>query len=159
MLKDQLLIEFARVSDANEIGFISKSEIEHGLGWRYTPKRIENLISDKNTNVVVARNDSRLAGFGIMTYYDDQANLDLLAVKKIYRRQKIGGNIVTWLEKVATNSGAFNVFVQVRKSNIGAITFYQNIGFGILETQEGYYSRWEAGVIMSKSLRQMFNIT
>ena len=86
----KMVVEFAKASDAVEIGNLSQHYVEHGLGWRYTPSRIKKLISNKSKNVVVARNDDELVGFGIMTYERDQANLDLLGVKVSYRRQGIG---------------------------------------------------------------------
>ena len=159
MIEDKLLIEFAKYSDASEIGMISKNDIEYDLGWYYTPERISRLINSKLRNVVVARVNNELAGFGIMTYHADQANLDLLAVKHNYRRLKIGSHIVIWLEKVALTGGAFNIFIQVREINRGAIEFYKTLGFITLDKEKHYYRGKEAGIIMSKSLRPMFNTT
>ncbi len=75
-------IGFARLSDAIEISHLSRDEVEHGLGWDYTPTKIIRVINSKSKNIVVARIDDELVGFGVMTYRKDQANLDLLAVKK-----------------------------------------------------------------------------
>ncbi|MCU7846012.1 MAG: GNAT family N-acetyltransferase [Candidatus Thiodiazotropha sp. (ex Monitilora ramsayi)] len=157
MLVDETHIEFAKLSDANEIGIMSKNDIERGLGWRYTPESVVKLIHDSEKNVVVARVASKLVGFGIMTYHEDQANLDLLAVKRNYQRMKIGTQIVQWLEKVAITAGVFNIFVQVRVSNTGAVAFYKRLGFLVLEEKKGYYRGIEAGIILAKSLRRMFN--
>jgi ribosomal-protein-alanine N-acetyltransferase len=152
-------IEFARYSDASTIGAISKNNIEYGLGWHYTPEKIIKLINNKSKNVVVARKDDELIGFGIMTYYYDQANLDLLAVKLNYRRKKIGTHIVSWLEKVAITAGAFNIFVQARATNIPAIEFYKKLGFIVLDREDKYYRKRAVAIIMSKNLRSMLNVT
>jgi len=159
MLEDKTHIEFATFTDAPEIGAISKNDIEHGLGWRYTPERIEKLIRNRSKNVVVAREGPKLVGFGIMTYHEDQANLDLLAVKQGFRRMKIGTRIVQWLEEVALTAGAFNIFVQVRSRNTGAVAFYKSLGFQVLDEKRGLYRGVEAGQIMAKTLRRMFNAT
>ena len=156
MIEDQIHIEFASLSDATEIGVISKNEIEYGLGWKYTPERIAILLHDASKNIVVARAGSELAGFGIMTYYDDHANLDLLAVKRKFRRMKTGTQIVEWLEKVALTAGTFNIYVQVRLRNTGAIEFYKNIGYAMLDEHKNYYRGGEAALIMVKNLRRMF---
>jgi ribosomal protein S18 acetylase RimI-like enzyme len=159
VIENRTHIEFARPSDATEIGVMSKNEIEYGLGWKYIPEKIVMLIGDRSRNVVVARVGSSLAGFGIMTYYEDQANLDLLAVKQSFRRMRIGTQVVRWLEKAALTAGAFNIFVQVRSRNSGAIEFYESLGFLVLDEQRGYYKSIEAGLIMAKTLRRMFNAT
>ncbi len=94
-------IEFATVSDAVEISELSRKYIEYDLRRVYTPSRIRYLMRNTSKNVVVARNERDLVGFGIMSYREDSANLDLLAVKKLYRRRGVGTQVVQWLEKVA----------------------------------------------------------
>jgi ribosomal protein S18 acetylase RimI-like enzyme len=148
-------IEFATVPDAAEISELSRKYIEYGLRKIYTPPYIRHLIRNASKNVVVARNSQTLAGFGIMTYREDYANLDLLAVKKLHRHRGVGTQIVQWLEKVAHTAGIMNAFVQVRKTNIGAIRFYQKLGFQIVEEAAGYYQGCETAVIMCKSIRPM----
>lgn len=157
MLADKTLIEFARFSDVTEISQLSRDEIEYGLGWDYTSTKLTHLIKNRSKNVVVARIDEQLAGFGIMTYRKDQANLDLLAVKESFRRNKVGTQIVLWLEKVALTGGIFNIFVQVRERNTGALVFYENLGFQKLDEVRGFYKGVENGVVMGKLLRPMVN--
>lgn len=148
-------IDFATGSDAIEIGELSRKYIEYNLCWKYNPSRIRELIRNRSKNVVVAREDRSLAGFGIMTYQEDSANLDLLAVKSQYRRRGVGRQIVLWLEKVAQTAGIMNIFVQVRKTNCGAIRFYEKLGFHIIREAAGYYQGRESAVIMCKGVRQM----
>lgn len=159
MSENRTTVEFAKVSDVIEIGNLSKKYIEHNLGWKYTPEKLKKLIKNKTKNVVVARKGNKLVGFGIMTYHEEQANLDLLAVKMIYRRRGIGKQIVKWLEEVALTAGIFNIFVQARKINNGAVKFYKKLGFEIIDEKSGYYRGHETGVIMSKNIRKMINAT
>lgn len=159
MRANNTLIEFARFTDVAEISRISRDEVEFGLGWNYTSRKLSQLIKNKSKNVVVARIDEELVGFGIMTYHKDQANLDLLAVKEEFRDQKIGTQIVFWLEKVAVTSGIFNIFVQVRERNKAALKFYEKLGFQRLDEIQGFYKGVENGVVMAKLLRSMVNAT
>ncbi|PVV15698.1 MAG: hypothetical protein B6D77_01675 [gamma proteobacterium symbiont of Ctena orbiculata] len=69
---------------------------------------------------------------------------------------KVGSHIVDWLEKVAETAGVFNVFVQVRTRNTGAVMFYENIGYLVMDEDKNYYSGVEAAVLMVKSLRRMY---
>ena len=155
MFRINATVEFAVPSDAFEIGELSKRYIEYDLGWRYTPDRIRELMMDRTKNVVVARKGNEMAGFGIMTYADENANLDLLAVKTRYRRRGVGRQIVAWLEKVAQTAGIVNVYVQVRKLNQGGIKFYRKCGFEMIDELGGYYRGTETAVIMCKSIGQM----
>lgn len=153
MLPLEATIEFATDSDVAEIGELSRRYVEYDLGWRYTPARLRSLIANSTKNVVVARRGERLAGFGIMTYGEENANLDLLAVKVRYRRRGIGQQIVQWLVKVAKTAGMTGVFVQVRKPNQGAIEFYEKIGFQQIDEVPGYYQGQETAVILCMALR------
>ncbi|MBV2139018.1 MAG: GNAT family N-acetyltransferase [Candidatus Thiodiazotropha sp. (ex Ctena orbiculata)] len=157
MIKNGIKIEFAESADAAEIGIMSKNEIEYGLGWKYTPDRVVKLIRDGSKNVIVARNESALVGFGIMTYRDTQANLDLLAVKPGFRRMKVGTQVVQWLEKVALEAGIYNIFVQVRERNVNAIAFYKQLGYLVVDRDKTYYRGVEACILMAKSLRGMLS--
>jgi len=150
-------IEFAVVSDVVEIGELSRKYIEYDLRWTYRPSRIRELIQNTSKNVVVARRENTITGFGIMTYREDSANLDLLAVKKLYRRRGVGRQVVQWLEEVARTAGIINIFVQVRKSNYGAIQFYEKLGFHVIEEAAGYYQGYESAVVMCKGIRQIID--
>ena len=89
-----------------------------------------------------------------MTYHEEQANLDLLAVKIRYRYRGIGRQLVQWLEKVALTAGIFTIYVQVREINTGAIKFYKKLGYKIVDEHRGYYRGQESAVIMSKDIRK-----
>lgn len=153
MLHRHAIIEFARQADAAEIASLSQRYIEYDLGWEYTPEKIRQLIRHPAKNVVVARDGGRLAGFGIMTYREEDANLDLLAVRQQNRSQGIGRQLVTWLEKVALIAGLYRVNIQVREINTGAIRFYQQLGYTIVGHQRGYYRGKENAIFMSRQLR------
>lgn len=154
MLHGSTTIEFASLADVMEIGELSRRYIEYELGWDYTPDKITRLIQNKDKNVIVAREDRQLVGFGIMTYREEQANLDLLAVRFRYRYQGIGRQIVQWLEKVALTAGIVTIYIQVREINTGAIKFYQKLGYKIVDERRGYYRGVETAVIMAKDIRQ-----
>jgi ribosomal protein S18 acetylase RimI-like enzyme len=151
MFGNKLNIEFSKYSDAEEISNHSEKYIEHDLRQRYTPEELKKAMNSNNKNVVVARVRDKLVGFAIMTYYDDKANLDLLAVKHFYRRRGIGRVIVNWLEEMALTAEIFRIYVQARKINRGAIKFYQKLGFEKYDEISGYYQGQETGVLMSKA--------
>lgn len=152
MLHGHAIIEFARQANAAEIASLSQRYIEYDLGWEYTPEKISQLIRHPAKNVILARDQGQLAGFGIMTYREEDANLDLLAVRIQDRYQGIGRQIVTWLEKVALTAGLFTINVQVRENNTGAIRFYQRLGYSVVGRQSGYYRGRENAIFMSRKL-------
>ena len=156
MLADCLKIEFATAADAAEISELSRKHIEHDLRRVYTPARVRAAMRSQSKNVVVARSGQALIGFGIMTYGEDIANLDLLAVRRACRRRGVASRLVAWLEKVALTAGIRQVFVQVRQRNARAIRLYQKLGFIVVDEIRGYYQGRETAVIMGKRIGRLF---
>ena len=155
MLATSPKIEFATAADAAEISGLSHKYIEYNLRRVYTPARVRGAIQNATKNVVVARQDGALLGFAIMTYCRESANLDLLAVKKSCRRRGVASQLLRWLEKVALTAGIANVFVQVRETNPGAVRFYRQMGYLVVDEVACYYQGRESAVIMCKGIRQL----
>src|SRR4051812_3275390 len=61
-------IRLATPADAAAIAAMSRDFIEWGLGWRWTPARVQHAIRDRATNVAVLDVQSEPAAFGIMVY-------------------------------------------------------------------------------------------
>lgn len=152
MLTNNIPIQLALIADASTIAAMSRDDIEYGLGWSWTTSRVEHSIRHRDVNVVVARDAGVVAGFGIMKYGEDGASLNLLAVKKEYRRRGVGSRIIAWLERVAMDSGLFEIVVQLRDNNKTARVFYETLGFEVVDHVPGYYRNQELGLVMAKQL-------
>jgi ribosomal-protein-alanine N-acetyltransferase len=152
MINSELSFQLARLPDATTIAKMSRDLIEHGLGWRWTPKRVVASIQAANVNVLVARLDGHLAGFAIMRYGDHVAHLDLLAVAPRYRRAGVGRQLLEWLEKCAVVAGLIRVVLEVRARNEGAQRFYERMGYRTLVHLPGYYQGVEDGLRMGCDL-------
>jgi ribosomal protein S18 acetylase RimI-like enzyme len=154
LIADNMQITTAHITDSVPIAELSRDDIEYGLPWSWTPKRIASCVGHEDFNVVVAKDGDLLAGFGIMQYCDNGASLSLLAVSAACRRRAVGTRIVVWLEQVAINAGIFDIIVQLRERNTGAEAFYRQLAFEPLDRVERYYRNSEAALVMSKHLGQ-----
>ena len=143
-------IQLAVPADAAEIAQLSRVSIEHGLMWRWTPRRVLACQDDASTNVVVTRELRSLAGFGIMGYGDDRGHLLLLAVTSPKRRSGIGSALLCWLESSALTAGIGVIQVEVRSSNTDAQSFYRNNGYAEVARLANYYQGVESAVRMEK---------
>jgi ribosomal-protein-alanine N-acetyltransferase len=152
MTEPEISIGVARRSDAGVIATLSRDLIESGLDWTWTPQRVAASIRRADTIVAVAREANRIAGFGIMRYGDDEAHLDLLGVKRLYRRTGLGRRLVAWLEKPALLGGISTVSLEVRASNHGARTFYARLGYRATIEIARYYQGREPAIRMSREL-------
>ena len=145
-------LRLATATDAPAIAALSRDRIEQGLGWRWTAPRVLRSIVDRETNGVVAADGSRVLGFGLMKYQDDEAHLLLLAVRAVAGRRGIGASLVTWLEQSARVAGIGQVYLEARLANGAARAFYARLGYREIQTLPGYYLGREACVRLAKDL-------
>ena len=146
-------IRLAVPRDAPHIAAMSRDYIEKDLGWKYQPARILEEIGDPDTNVITAWRESTFAGFAIMNYHGFEAHLVLFAVQPMQRRLGAGTQLIQWLIKTAEVAGAQTIYVELRKTNTTAFTFYKSLGFTLMEPLQNYYQGVEHGQRMALDLR------
>jgi len=145
-------ITLARTTDALAIAELSRDAIEYGLSWRWTPRRVMQCIHDSSTNVVVARRGIGVTGFAIMSYGDEEAHISLLAVRSAQRRAGLGSALLEWLEATARVAGLRAIRLEVRVTNLAALSFYGRRGFEESGVSVGYYEGVEDAIRMVKRL-------
>lgn len=162
-----LSLTLARLADAERIAEISRTRIEYGLGWRWTPARIRSSMRNPSTEVVVARSEregqpSELVGFGIFEISSapraeielEEAHLLLLGVEESWTRRGVGRRIMQFLEAEARMAGVGTVMLEVRQTNEAARAFYRSLGYREVARLAGYYQGREDAVRMLSRLAQ-----
>ena len=145
-------IELAVSADASTIADLSRDTVEQGLPWRWTQQRVLACIRDRSTNTVVARAIERLVGFAIMKYGEEEASLLLFGVDPAYRRQRVGSELLEWLELTARTAGLRSIRLEARQDNQGASAFYRHHGYEEIGVVHGYYQGLEDAVRFLKRL-------
>jgi len=154
-MERDIAIRLAGVADAAAIAAMSASEIEYGLPWRWTPPRIARAIGHPATNVAVVGAPPSLVGFGIMSYADEVAHLQLFAVRAANRRSGIGSALLVWLEQVAWAAGIPTIRLEARCDSAAARAFYRRHGYRETGTVPGMYCGVADGVRLEKALLAM----
>ena len=129
----------ALAHEARAMAEMSRTLIEAGLAWRYTPRRMAALIADKDTVALVAHDASRIQGFAVMQFGDEQAHLVLLCVQPALRQRGIGRRLTQWLLESARVAGMACVGLELRADNAGAMAFYRRLGFSPMQEVAAYY--------------------
>ena len=132
-------IQLATLRDAVQIAEMSKTDIEYGFPWKWTPSRVIQAIADSTTNVAVIREQSLVIAFGIMQYEAHAAHLELFAVHRSRRRTGLGSALLAWLEQVARVAGISTIRVEARKENSIARAFYRKHGYLEIADVVGMY--------------------
>lgn len=143
-------IALATVADAQVIALLSRDEVEQGLVWSWTPSRVRRAIQDRETNVVVAREGTKVVGFAVMKYRSEDAHLLLLGVHPLSRRKGVATALLSWLEDTLRVAGATAVQVEVRASNRVARAFYAKLGYEQVNATTRFYQGVESAVHLVK---------
>jgi ribosomal protein S18 acetylase RimI-like enzyme len=153
MAARNIVLDFARPSDAQALAVMSRDLIEAGLGWVYRTERFSRLIASDETVALVARANDGPVGFAVMEFGDERAHLVVLAVSPRYQRMGIARRLVLWLLKSALVAGLTSVHVELRADNETAFAFYRAIGFTETLRVPGYYRGRETAIRMIRMLR------
>lgn len=145
-------IRLAGQRDALQIAEMSRTMIEVGLGWSWTPARIMRGLQHPDINVAVACHDRRISGFGIAVYRSDEAHIPLFAVAGECRRAGVGTALMRWIERTVLDAGIGVIHLEARAANTGARAFYRALGYREVCTEAAMYGGVEAGVRLVRHL-------
>lgn len=102
---------------------------------------------------VLAEEDNDIAGFCIVRYLADEAELYQIAVRPDRRRNGVGDHLMTAALDDCRKHGVLTVYLEVRRSNDAAIKLYKKYGFKTEGRRKNYYSSpVEDAVIMMLAL-------
>jgi [ribosomal protein S18]-alanine N-acetyltransferase len=86
-----------------------------------------------------AQTSETIVGYALLMMVLDEAHLLNLSVAKSYQKQGLGRFLLTHMLQIAKNHEALHMFLEVRASNIGAISLYENMGFNEMSIRRNYY--------------------
>src|SRR3954454_17818794 len=140
----------ARIGDAPAIADLSRTVIEPGLPWRWTPRRVAAHMKERENLVVGVKDDRQLVGFAMAQFYSETVHLTLIGVVANHKRSGIGRQLIEWVKESAKVAGLFRIHLEGRAGNQAARRFYTALGYREGATVDGYYSGIEDGVRFSR---------
>lgn len=103
----------------------------------------ENMIREELCNefcdMYVAEEDGRVAGYAGVQIILDEGYITNVAVSAASRRRGIGRALVERLVKTARERSLAFITLEVRRSNLAAISLYESFGFKLEGVRAGYY--------------------
>ena len=123
-----------------------------------TPWALEGLKEMFHTRgycSFLAKEGEEVIGYVGMKIVLDEADITNVAVMPSYRKQGIAGKLLAQLLEAAKEQELHSIFLEVRASNVAAITLYEHAGFKEIGQRKNYYDhpredarlmQWEASV-------------
>ena len=104
----------------------------------FTEEEFNEAIKDKNTFLLIAKEDSNIIGFllasivekeGRHTKFKKSLHINTLATKKEAQNKGIGTSLINEIKKIAKENKCDNINLSVWSFNENAIKFYKHNGF------------------------------
>lgn len=83
--------------------------------------------------------DNEIRGYAVWMPVVDEAELLSIGVASVWQRKGIGRAILNEILEIAHQKNMRRVFLEVRASNVAAITLYRSIGFAEIGLRRNYY--------------------
>ncbi len=147
---ENISIKKAVISHLNQIEEIEKTLDHRNLSYASIKKDLES----KNTYYLVAidNNTNNIVGYIGCELLVDHADITAVATHKDYLKQGIASTLLNTLEKHLKEKQIESIFLEVRTSNIPAISLYTKLNFSKISTRAKYYDNLEDANIMKKDL-------
>ncbi len=124
------------------------------LPWPERSFRFE-VTSNPVSRCWVAEVDGRVAGMAVVWMIVDEAHVATIATHPDFRRQGIGGKLLTHVLQSAMSEGAVRSLLEVRASNEAAQSMYRRFGYVEDGRRPRYYKdNNEDAILMSLDMAQ-----
>ncbi len=107
----------------------SKESIAHDL--EDTERTLYLIMEDEEEQII---------GYAGAWLVADEGQITNIAIRPQFRREGYGGVLVRSLLKEIWKRGMTEIFLEVRISNIAALTLYRRLGFTVKGIRKNYYS-------------------
>ena len=133
----------------NHLEKICKTLINYDEFW--TNAVLEDEFNNENSKYFVAidENDEIIA-FGGLWFNIDEAHVMNIAVKKEFRRQHVGTELLEFLVAEAKKENKNCITLEVREDNVPAIELYKKLEFDEIGRRKKYYEKLYDAIIMTK---------
>lgn len=133
----------------NYLEKICENLINYDEFW--TNAVLEDEFNNENSKYFVAidENDEIIA-FGGLWFNIDEAHVMNIAVKKEFRRQHVGTELLEFLVAEAKKENKNCITLEVREDNVPAIELYKKLEFDEIGRRKKYYKKLYDAIIMTK---------
>lgn len=119
----------------------------------------ENELNCEGSNNFIVKHKAGEQRFPVIAYISfrlviDEMHLLKIGVDPTYQNRGIASRLLQKSMQMAAGKGATVVYLEVRLSNIGAITFYRKLGFKTIGKRARYYPETgEDALVLMKRIR------
>ncbi len=114
----------------------------------WTQSKFNDSLNNPNILASLIIVDTQVLGYFVAIHSPDSADLLNICIHPDYQQQGLGiklfENLIQKLQILSIDT----VFIEVRSSNNSALSFYQKLGFKVIDKRKKYYSNGEDAKIL-----------
>lgn len=133
MISTRLMTE----SDIFQVAYIEKNIFS--MPW--SEKSFKDSLDNKNTLFVVALDEEKIIGYCGMYISFEEGNITNVAVAPAYRRKGVAKLLISKILELALQRGVTEIFLEVRVSNVAAISLYEQFNFRNAGIRKNFYEK------------------
>ncbi len=96
--------------------------------------------------------EDNLVAFITLTLSVDSADIEDVLVSRDFRRQGLAKGLIYKAERELKDKGINKIFLEVRQSNLSALTLYEKCGFKFVSVRKRYYDDGENAIVLVKEI-------
>ncbi|MBR4095713.1 MAG: ribosomal protein S18-alanine N-acetyltransferase [Oscillospiraceae bacterium] len=145
-----IIIRKAAAEDVPAIAEIEKASIPQP----WSEAAFADALTQENAVTLVAETDGEIAGFITGVFLFDNADIYSVATSEQHRKKGIGGKLLQAFFDTLPNE-VETVGLEVRESNLAAISLYEKHGFERVGLRKNFYEQpRENAVLYTKQLQK-----
>jgi ribosomal-protein-alanine N-acetyltransferase len=118
--------------------------------FRFSRRAMRGFAEAKAAVTVLAEAEGELVGFCIAEVEERVGYVVTLDVAPAWRRKGLAGRLMTEVEGRVRAAGAVGMALHVFTGNLGAVRFYEAIGYERVGMAQGFYGRGLDGLVYRK---------
>lgn len=144
-----LVIDKMTLSDLNEISNNLTSDFDEFWNSSILESELKNPFSQ----YIIAKLNKEIVGFAGVIDTVDQLEITNIVVKKDFRKNGIGNELLEKIIKLAKENGKDKIILEVNITNLAAIKLYEKNGFKNIGFRKKYYNNTYDANIMTLKLK------
>lgn len=139
--------------DTSNLKYVEEiSKLSFPISWSLDA--LSKELENKYAKYIVLKLGDIVIGFGGMWLIFDEAHITNIAIHPNYRRHGLGHVIVDELLAICRRSNIVGITLEVRRSNVAAISLYEKHGFIVEGIRKHYYedNKEDAYVMWNRKL-------
>ncbi|KYC50148.1 MAG: putative N-acetyltransferase [Candidatus Methanofastidiosum methylothiophilum] len=118
--------------------------------YPYPPEVINFLYESHRDTFLVAEKEREVIGFVIGIVQKKEGHILVIAIRDDYKKKGIGTFLMKKLIDIYKKKGITQLKLEVRASNVAALSMYKNLGFKITNRLKHYYENGEDGFLLRR---------